>query len=175
MKDSDDFDMVVKIVVIGDSNVGKSNIVNRYTKDKFTEEIKSTIGVEFGTKKIVIDNVKIKAQIWDTAGQERYKSVTNAYYKSAKGAIVVFDITELNSFNNVDEWIKELKIKADEDCVIILVGNKIDLENKRCISQAEGIEKAKHFGVHYIETSASLAINIDQLFQTLIEGYFYII
>ena len=172
MKDSDDFDMVVKIVVIGDSNVGKSNIVNRYTKDKFTEETKSTIGVEFGTKKIEIDNVKIKAQIWDTAGQERYKSVTNVYYKSAKGAIVVFDITEPESFSNVDEWIKELKTKADEECVIILVGNKIDLEHLRRVPQSDGIEKAKRYGLHYIETSACTSMNINQLFQTLIEGFF---
>jgi small GTP-binding protein len=172
MKESNDFDMVIKVVVVGDSYVGKSNIVSRYTKDIFTQETKSTIGVEFGSKKVEIGDVKIKAQIWDTAGQERYKSVANAYYKSAKGALVVFDITEINSFNNVDNWITEVKSKADEDCVVILVGNKIDLTDNRKITPKQGIEKAKKYEIHYVETSACTANNINQLFQTLTEGIF---
>jgi small GTP-binding protein len=170
MKEQEDFDMVIKIVVIGDSAVGKSNIVSRYTKDKFLEDTKSTIGVEFGNKRLEINGVKIKAQIWDTAGQERYKAVTNAYYNSSKGAIVVYDITEPISFNNADTWINELKSKVDDECITFLVGNKIDLNSQRKITQKQGIEKAEKYNMHYIETSACTAENINMLFGMLIDG-----
>lgn len=147
MNEYDDFDMVVKIVLIGDSAVGKSNILNRYTKDKFTLNSKSTVGVEFGAKCVTLKDQTIKAQIWDTAGQERYKSVTNAYFKNAKGAFITYDITNKQSFENVESWLTELKSKADQDVVIFLVGNKIDLQEFRVVSEKEGREKAQRLGI----------------------------
>jgi small GTP-binding protein len=141
----DDYDMIYKVVLIGDSGVGKSNLLSRYTKNEFTQNTKTTVGVEFGTKKFVIDNSKIKAQIWDTAGQERYKSITSCYYKGAKGAIVVYDITKKESFVNVDKWLQEFKKNADSDACYILVGNKCDLINDRAVTTEEAISKAETY------------------------------
>jgi small GTP-binding protein len=172
MKDQHYFDMIIKIVIIGDSAVGKSKIVSRYTRNIFQENTKSTIGVEYGNKILVIDGVKIKVQIWDTAGQEKYKSLTNAYYKSAKGAIIVFDLNLPISFDNVDVWYNELGSKVDEECIIFLVGNKVDLPRK--ITQEQGIEKAERNNMHYIETSACTTENINQLFELLINGSSFI-
>jgi Ras-related protein Rab-11A len=137
-------------VLIGDSATGKSNILNRYTKDQFSLNTKSTVGVEFGAKSLTFKEQIIKAQIWDTAGQERYKSVTNAYYKNAKGAFIVYDITNKQSFENVDSWLTELKAKADNDVVIFLIGNKIDLESYRVVSEIDGKQKADKLGILYL-------------------------
>ena len=143
----EDVDMIFKVVLVGDSGVGKSNILSRYLTDEFTLDSKSTVGVEFGAKKIKVNNLTVKAQIWDTAGQERYKSITNAYYKGAKGALLVYDISNRESFNNTTKWISELKLNGDKDITIILIGNKCDLEQSRQVSieegnlQAEGVSK----------------------------------
>ena len=142
----EEFNMIFKVVLIGDSGVGKTNIMSRYIKDEFSIETKTTVGVEFGAKKLEINGNNIKAQIWDTAGQERYKSITNAYYKGAKGALIVYDITRLSSFENVDKWIHELKAKCEADVTIIMIGNKCDLESERAISREEASTKAKHHG-----------------------------
>ena len=142
----DDYDMIFKVVLIGDSGVGKSNILSRYLKDEFSIETKTTVGVEFGAKRIEINGTKIKAQIWDTAGQERYKSITNAYYKGSKGALVVYDITRKESFNNIDKWISELKKNADIDVSIVMIGNKCDLENDRQVTKEEAQDKATQNG-----------------------------
>ncbi len=138
--------MIFKVVLIGDSGVGKTNIMSRYIKDEFSIETKTTVGVEFGAKKLEINGNNIKAQIWDTAGQERYKSITNAYYKGAKGALIVFDITRPSSFESVDKWITELKSKCDVDVSIIMIGNKCDLENERAVSKEESLRKAEQYG-----------------------------
>jgi len=122
-----DFDYVIKIVLIGESSVGKTNILSRYIKGEYNEDTKTTLGVEFATKVVNILDSKLKLQIWDTAGQERYKAVTSSFYKSSVGALVVFDITKLSSFEKVDTWIKELKEVAGNEVVILLVGNKVDL------------------------------------------------
>ena len=100
-----EYDLLFKLILIGDSYVGKSNILLKYLKNQFNENSKTTIGVEFGTKNIIINNKRIKIQIWDTAGQERYRSITSAYYKGAKGALIVYDITRKNTFDNIDKWI----------------------------------------------------------------------
>ena len=141
--DGEDYDMIFKVVLIGDSGVGKSNLLSRYLKNEFSYDTKTTVGVEFGAKKIEIDDMKIKAQIWDTAGQERYKSITNAYYKGAKGALLCYDITNKKSFESIDKWVPELKSSGDKDVTIVLVGNKIDLEQERVISTEEGTKKAQ--------------------------------
>jgi Ras-related protein Rab-11A len=142
MNSQDDYDLIFKVVLIGDSGVGKSNILTRYLKDEFSLNTKTTVGVEFGTKQIAVDDIKIKAQIWDTAGQERYRSITNAYYKGSKGALLVYDITKRNTFENVDRWLEEFKKNCDPDISIILIGNKCDLENDREVTVEEGQKKS---------------------------------
>ena len=119
--------------------------MSRYLKDEFSIETKTTVGVEFGAKKLELNGLSVKAQIWDTAGQERYKSITNAYYKGAKGSLLVFDITRKESFDNVDRWIAELKNNGDSDVTIVLIGNKCDLEHERQVTKEMAQEKAKQY------------------------------
>jgi len=122
------FDYLFKVVLVGDSGVGKSNLLSRFTRNIFTTDEKSTIGVEFATRIVnVTDGKKIKAQVWDTAGQERYRAITNAYYRGAVGAILVYDCTKRSSFENIPRWIKELREHANKELALVLVGNKCDL------------------------------------------------
>ena len=141
----DDYDMIFKILLIGDSYVGKTNMLSRYLKNEFFPNSKATVGVEFGSKRFEIEEYVIKAQIWDTAGQERYKAITNAYYKGAKGALLVYDITRKETFESVDKWIPDLKKNGDEQVTIMLIGNKCDLESQRQVSREAGENKAKEF------------------------------
>merc|ERR1711991_669070 len=134
--------MGFKVVLIGDSAVCKSNLLSRFTRDEFSLESKSTIGVEFATRSISTDDGKIlKAQIWDTAGQERYRAITSAYYRGAVGALLVYDISKYESYENVTRWLKELRDHADSNIVIMLVGNKSDLRHLRAVPT----EEAKQF------------------------------
>ena len=165
----DEYDYLFKLIIVGDTNVGKTNIMSKYIKDQFNITSKSTIGVEFGTKILEIDNKKVKAQIWDTAGQERYKSITSAYYKGAKGAFIVYDITNKSTFESVDKWIKDLNSYGDKNLTMLLIGNKSDLEDKRIINKEEGEEKAKSFELGFIETSAYNGDNIDQAFDIMLK------
>ncbi|KGG52329.1 hypothetical protein DI09_189p10 [Mitosporidium daphniae] len=119
------------VILIGDSGVGKSNILSRFTKDKFMLEAKSTIGVEFDSRCLQIDDKTVKAQIWDTAGQERYRAITSAYYRGASGALLVYDITKQSSFDSIPRWLEELRAHAGEDVTVMLVGNKSDLRHAR--------------------------------------------
>ena len=161
-------DVMFKVVLVGDSGVGKTNILSKYIKNEFHEDSKSTIGVEFGSKQLKIEGHKIKAQIWDTAGQEKYKAITSAYYKGAKGAFVVYDITRKETFNSVDRWINDLKTSADKNLTIIMIGNKCDLEDQRQVSADQGEEKGKSYAVAFMETSAFSGENIDKAFGNLI-------
>ena len=165
----DEYDYLFKLIIVGDTNVGKTNIMSKYIRDQFNFNSKSTIGVEFGTKIITIENKKIKAQIWDTAGQERYKSITSAYYKGAKGALVVYDITNKFTFDSVDKWVQDLNSYGDKNLTLLLVGNKSDLEEKRQVNKDEGEEKARSFGLGFIETSACSGDNIDQAFDIMLK------
>ena len=168
----ENYEVMFKVVLIGDMKVGKTNIVSRYIKNEFNKDSMSTIGVEFGSKELVIEGHNVKVQIWDTAGQEKYKSITNAYYKGAKGAFVVYDITNKNSFDNADNWLNNLRASADKKCSIILIGNKSDLENKREVSLEQGEEKAKNSEIAFMETSALSGDNIDKAFEMMInEAY----
>ncbi len=169
LKLPDEYDYLFKLIIVGDTNVGKTNIMSKYIKDQFNITSKSTIGVEFGTKILEIDNKKVKAQIWDTAGQERYKSITSAYYKGAKGAFIVYDITNKSTFESVDKWIKDLNSYGDKNLTMLLIGNKSDLEVKRIINKEEGEEKAKSFELGFIETSAYNGDNIDQAFDIMLK------
>merc|ERR1712072_1577289 len=121
---NDEYDYLFKVVLIGDSGVGKSNLLSRFTRNEFNLDSKSTIGVEFATRSIQVDNKTIKAQIWDTAGQERYRAITSAYYRGAVGALLVYDISKHQTYENVTRWLKELRDHADTNIVIMLVGNK---------------------------------------------------
>jgi len=130
-----------KVVLIGDSGVGKSNLLSRFTRNEFNLDSKSTIGVEFATRSIQVDSKTIKAQIWDTAGQERYRAITSAYYRGAVGALLVYDISKHQTYENVTRWLKELRDHADSNIVIMLVGNKSDLRHLRAVPT----EEAKSF------------------------------
>ena len=169
LKLPDEYDYLFKLIIVGDTNVGKTNIMSKYIKDQFNITSKSTIGVEFGTKILEIDNKKVKAQIWDTAGQERYKSITSAYYKGAKGAFIVYDITNKSTFESVDKWIKDLNSYGDKNLTMLLIGNKSDLEDKRIINKEEGEEKEKSFELGFIETSAYNGDNIAQAFDIMLK------
>ncbi len=165
----EEYDMIFKVVLVGDSGVGKTNILLRYLKNEFDTNTKATVGVEFGTKKAHIENSSIKAQIWDTAGQERYRSITSAYYKGAHGALVVYDITRKSSFDSVEKWLSDLKNNGEEKMVIMVVGNKCDLEEGRVISLQDGEAKAQRNKVAFLETSALNATNVEKAFDELIQ------
>ena len=167
--DEENYDLIFKLVLIGDSGVGKTNILTRYTKNEFSLATQATVGVEFGSKIIKKNDKLIKLQIWDTAGQERYKSITSAYYKGSKGAFVVYDISRKPTFENVDKWIGELKTNASEEVLIMLVGNKSDLEDKREVQIDEVKKKAEQYKIAFCETSALEGKNIEQAFDSLID------
>ena len=164
---TEEYDLMFKILLLGDSGVGKSSLLLRYTKNEFISDLRSTIGVEFALKYLTIDNFQLKVQIWDTAGMERYRSITNAYYKGAKGVIVVYDICRKKSFENVDKWIDDFKSKADDDAVIILIGNKSDLDEKREVSKEEAESKAQKNKFGFMEASAKDNNNVQKAFETL--------
>lgn len=165
----DEYHYVTKIVVIGDSGVGKTNILTRFISGEFNQNTKSTLGVEFATKLIISNDKKIRLQIWDTAGQERYKAITNSYYVNAKGAIVVFDLSKPKSFESIERWVKELRSISGKDCIVMLVGNKSDIKDSRAISEQEAKSLANELNLEYSETSALTNTNINQVFQRLVD------
>mmetsp|Transcript_46646 Transcript_46646/g.93402 ORF Transcript_46646/g.93402 Transcript_46646/m.93402 type:complete len:217 (+) Transcript_46646:172-822(+) len=168
MSKDDEYDYLFKVVLIGDSGVGKSNLLSRFTRNEFNLESKSTIGVEFATRSIPVDGKTIKAQIWDTAGQERYRAITSAYYRGAVGALLVYDIAKHLTFENVDRWLKELRDHADQHIVIMLVGNKSDLRHLRAVPTEDAKGYAQMRNLSFIETSALDSTNVDQAFQTIL-------
>ena len=169
MAEIEEYEMMVKVILIGDSGVGKTNIMSKFLKNQFMEESKATIGVEFGSKLFNHEGHKIKAQIWDTAGQEKYKAITGAYYKGSKGALVVYDITQKKTFENIEKWVNDLKAAGDPKITIILIGNKNDLDDKRQVSKDQGEEKARSFGCAFLETSAYSGDNIDKAFNYMVK------
>ncbi|KAJ8900554.1 hypothetical protein K2173_025331 [Erythroxylum novogranatense] len=162
-------DYVYKVVVIGDSAVGKTQLLSRFTKNEFCFDSKSTIGVEFQTRTVTINNKVIKAQIWDTAGQERYRAVTSAYYRGALGAMLVYDITKRPTFDHVAKWVEELRAHADNSIVIMLIGNKADLVYQRAVPTEDAVEFAEDQGLYFSETSALSGDNVDTAFLRLLE------
>ena len=157
-------------MLIGDSGVGKSNLLSRFTRNEFNLDSKSTIGVEFATRSIQVDSKTIKAQIWDTAGQERYRAITSAYYRGAVGALLVYDISKHQTYDNVTRWLKELRDHADTNIVIMLVGNKSDLRHLRAVPTDDAKEFASQNGLSFIETSALDASNVELAFQNELTG-----
>ncbi|MBA0608454.1 hypothetical protein Gohar_018344, partial [Gossypium harknessii] len=168
-------DYVFKVVLIGDSGVGKSQILARFARNDFSLDSKSTIGVEFQTRTLLIEHKSVKAQIWDTAGQERYRAVTSAYYRGAAGAMLVYDVTKRQTFNHIARWLEELRGHADKNIVIMLVGNKSDLEKQREVSTEDATEFAQKEGLFFLETSALAAKNVETAFLTVLTEIFNIV
>jgi len=175
MSEGTNFDYLFKVVLIGDSGVGKSNLLSRFTRNEFNLESKSTIGVEFATRSLNIDGKNIKAQIWDTAGQERYRAITSAYYRGAVGALLVYDISKHATYANVTRWLKELRDHADSNIVIMLVGNKSDLKHLRAVPTDEAKAFATENELSFIETSALDASNVEGAFQTILADIYRIV
>lgn len=156
--------------MIGDSGVGKSNLLSRFVDNVFNMDSKPTIGVEFATKTTNIDGKCIKNQIWDTAGQERFRAITNAYYRGAVGAIIAFDLTKAKTFENVQKWLGELKENAEQRITVMLVGNKSDLADTREVSPELIEDYANKNKLYYLETSAATGSNVNEAFTQLIKG-----
>lgn len=160
-----DYDYLFKIVLIGDSGVGKSNLLSRFTRNEFNLESKTTIGVEFAQKTVSIDGKQIKAQIWDTAGQERYRAITSAYYRGAVGALLVYDVCKSNSFENAEKWMKELRDHADSQTVVLLTGNKADLKHLRAVKVEDAQAFAEKQQIGFLETSALEGTGVEKAFE----------
>jgi len=188
------FDYLFKIVLVGDSGVGKSNLLSRFTRDVFSVDEKSTIGVEFATRTVTMsDGKRVKAQIWDTAGQERYRAVSTAYYRGALGAMLVYDATKPLTFQNIPRWLREMRDHANKDIVLLMVGNKVDVKlspqekdqhdsktfngiygsqesyEGRQVSLEAAEQMAQQLGLPNLETSAMTDFNVEKAFVSVIE------
>ncbi|KAL2341822.1 hypothetical protein Fmac_009762 [Flemingia macrophylla] len=171
----EDYDYLFKVVLIGDSGVGKSNLLSRFTKNEFSLESKSTIGVEFATRSIRVDDKVVKAQIWDTAGQERYRAITSAYYRGAVGALLVYDVTRHVTFENIERWLKELRDHTDANIVVMLVGNKADLRHLRAVSTEDATTFADQENTYFIETSALESMNVENAFTEVLTQIYHVV
>jgi len=157
----------VKVLMLGESGVGKSSILNRFVDDKFSTNFLTTLGVEYKQKLYNINGKPVSIQVWDTAGQEKFRTISPIYYRKVDGVVLVFDITDQNSFESVDFWMKNLADHASEDIKIILVGNKIDLDEKRVVTEETAKGEADKYNVKYFEASAKIRHNIKELFLTI--------
>jgi len=158
------YNFLFRYIIVGDMAVGKSCILLQFTDNKFRHQHELTIGVEFGAKTVDIDSKLVKIQIWDTAGQEAFQAITRTYYKGAVGALLVYDITRKETFLHVMKWLDEVRNNSSKNIVVILIGNKKDLENKRQVSYEEGEQLAKENGLLFLEVSAKTALNVEEAF-----------
>ena len=163
-------DNVFKILLIGNTNSGKSALLVRFVDNKYSDSYISTIGVDFKTKTLNIDDNSIKLQMWDTAGQDRFRTITPSYYKGADGIILAYDITNIESFDNLNMWLKECDKYVSTDVCKILVGNKCDLESNRQISYDEGKQYADSLNIHFFEVSSKNYINVNEIFTHLVSN-----
>jgi len=163
----DDFDIKLKIMVLGESMVGKTSLITRYTNDKFGGRYLCTVGIDFQKKKIEKNGKRVLLQIWDTAGQERFRNVTKNYFQASQGFILAYDINNKDSFEKVQYWIEEIKLNAEEKIKCVLIGTKCDLD-KREVSEEEGQNLGRENGYKFLETSAKENININETFETLV-------
>jgi len=161
------WDYKLKLLLVGESGVGKSNLLLRYTENTYSDSFISTIGVDFKMKNIILNDRMVKLQLWDTAGQERYRAIVASFYKGAHGIVVVFDLTDINSFLKVKFWLQEIKQKAPEKTSIILVGNKKDLEEQRMVDEKEVKQFADTNNLQYFETSAKTGEGVEPSFVAL--------
>ena len=163
-------DCVYKVLLLGDSTVGKTCFLLKYTDKVFKEVHMTTVGLDYRLKSMTLKNGKnVKLQIWDTAGQDRFRSITKNYYKGAQGIIVIYDITNFASFDNVKNWISQIREEVTSNVVIYIAGNKTDLEEQRKIQTEEGKNLAEEYGFHFVETSAKNGTNINEAFEDLVE------
>ncbi|PAA65552.1 hypothetical protein BOX15_Mlig021247g3 [Macrostomum lignano] len=162
-----EYDYLFKLLLIGDSGVGKSCLLLRFADDTYTDSYISTIGVDFKIRTIELDGKTIKLQIWDTAGQERFRTITSSYYRGAHGIIVVYDVTDQDSFNNVKNWLQEIERYASDSVNRLLVGNKCDLTANKVVDFATAKEYAESLGIQFLETSAKNATNVEQAFLSM--------
>ncbi|KAK0395505.1 hypothetical protein QR680_001314 [Steinernema hermaphroditum] len=163
------FDYMFKLLIIGNSSVGKTSFLFRYCDDSFTSAFVSTVGIDFKVKTVFRGDKRVKLQIWDTAGQERYRTITTAYYRGAMGFILMYDITNEESFNSVQDWCTQIKTYSWENAQVVLVGNKCDMEDERVISLDRGRQLADQLGLEFFETSAKENINVKAVFEKLVE------
>uniref|UniRef100_UPI00398F5105 ras-related protein Rab-13-like n=1 Tax=Pristiophorus japonicus TaxID=55135 RepID=UPI00398F5105 len=161
------YDYLFKLLLIGDSGVGKTCLIIRFADDNFNSTYISTIGIDFKIKTVDVDGKKIKLQVWDTAGQERFKTITTAYYRGAMGIILVYDITDEKSFENIQNWMKSIKENASASVERMLLGNKCDMENKRKVLKDKAEKLAKDHGIRFFETSAKSSLNVEEAFESL--------
>jgi len=159
-----EYDYLLKVVMVGDSGVGKSSLLKRFASREFTGDYISTIGVDFEIKTLEIDGKTVKLQIWDTAGQERFQNITTSYYRGAHCIILVYDITQLETFQHVHKWHRQINEHSNANVQILLIGNKSDLTENRQVPYEEAEQMAQNLGISVFETSAKDAINVDQAF-----------
>jgi len=158
------YDMQIKLLMIGDSGVGKTCLLLRYANDSFSPTFITTIGIDFKIKNIQLDGKRIKLQIWDTAGQERFRTITTSYFRGAQGILLVYDVTDRQSFTSIRNWVAQIQMHADVNVNKILIGNKCDMQDQRVVSTAEGDTLAKEYNIHFYETSAKQDISVDKSF-----------
>jgi Ras-related protein Rab-1A len=167
MSNNQEYDYLFKLILIGNSSVGKSSLLVRFVEDIWEENFVPTIGVDFKLKTLDVDGKKVKLQIWDTAGQERFKNITASYYRGGNGVLVVYDITDRESFVNLNSWLIEIEKNANKNVFKLLIGNKNDLESERKVTFDEGKEFADSNGMKFIETSAKTANKVNEAFELL--------
>ena len=166
----DNFDEKIKIMIIGETKTGKTSLISRYCKNEFTGgAYLSTIGIDFQIKNLTINSKKIRLQIWDTAGQERFRNIAKNYFQSSDGFLILYDISNHESFETLDYWVEEIKSNSQELAKMILVGNKCDLINERKIKKEEGENYAKNKKIRFFEVSAKEGTNINTAFDTLVK------
>lgn len=168
MESSNDSELVFKILLLGDSEVGKSCFLMRYSENVFIENYITTIGLDYKLKTVKLDTGKtIKVQLWDTAGQDKYRTIAKNYYKGSHGILLLYDITKQSSFDNIREWVRDIKEEVNEKAILFLIGNKIDMEDQRKIPKEKGVELAEEFKIPFFEASAKSGENVDEVFKAL--------
>jgi small GTP-binding protein len=169
MADDQSFDYMFKLLIIGNSGVGKTSFLFRYCDSTFTGLYQTTVGIDFKVKTVVRNDKLFKLQIWDTAGQERYRTITTAYYRGAMGFVLMYDITKMDSFLAVQDWSSQVKSYSWDNAQVVLVGNKSDLEDERVVSREQGEHLAEQLGLPFFETSAKIGSNVPEVFDRLVD------
>ena len=162
----DEYNHIFKFLLIGESGVGKSSLLLRYCDNSFTSSFISTIGVDFKIKTVKYKGETIKIQLWDTAGQERFRTISQSFYRGCNGIILVYDCNDIDSFNKIEYWYDQIAKYAEKDCIVLLIGNKVDLEKK--VTTQEGEDMALKYDWGFIETSAKDSININEAFGSMV-------
>jgi len=164
---SSSYDFLIKLLLIGDSGVGKSCLLLRFSDDSFTTSFITTIGIDFKIKTITLDGKRIKLQIWDTAGQERFRTITTAYYRGAMGILLVYDVTDEQSFQNIRNWIRNIEQHAADNVNKVLIGNKADMLSEKVVETERGQQLADEYGIKFFETSAKSNQNVVESFTSI--------